>query len=195
MCAQRSTETERAYQKQAHRHLRRAGKLYPNMPVLAGLIRSVGNDPTIIRPATARLYRQELAAAVDLLIAEGRISLGERSDAINRINSSLAARTGKPAVPRTASRKVKNATQAEVRTVLRYLARQARGCRETDTIFLLILYMMIAPRLGCRPVEWMTASVPICLAKWNLAVPWRRRHRRLRLREPGRRSRRALCEP
>lgn len=74
MAFQRSPETERAYQIEAHRHLRRAHKCHPNAALLEGLVLSVTDDPTIIKSATARLYKQELIAAVDILVSRGRLS-------------------------------------------------------------------------------------------------------------------------
>ena len=159
MGGQRSTKTEEAYRAQGRRHLRRAGKQYPDMDALSGLIHSVMDDPTVIKANTARLYKQELVASVDLLIAEGNAAAERRSGALQQIEFALAARTGHPAEPRTASRKVTDADEAEALTVFRHLARRARGRGDTDLICMLALFIYIVPRLGGRPIEWTDASV------------------------------------
>lgn len=159
MDLERSPETERAYQAEAHRHLRRAHKRHPKADPLEGLVLSVVEDPTIIKSATARLYKQELTAAVDILVLDGRAGASARAHAVKRIGAALAARSGIPDEPRTASRKVKDATEAEALAVFRYLAKRARGRGNIHPICMLALYVYLVPRLGCRPVEWMNASV------------------------------------
>ncbi len=159
MAFQRSPETERAYQIEAHRHLRRAHKCHPNADLLEGLVLSVTDDPTIIKSATARLYKQELIAAVDILVSRGQALASSRANAIEQIGAALAARSGIPDEPRTASRKVKEATEAEALAVFRYLAKRARGRGNIHPICMLALYVYVVPRFGCRPVEWMNASV------------------------------------
>lgn len=159
MGSQRSKKTEEAYREQGRRHLRRAEKRYPDIDPLSGLIRSVKDDPTVIKPATARLYKQELIAGVDLLIAEGKAGSEQRSGALHQIELALEARTGQPDEPRTASRKVTDASEAEALTVFRYLAKRARGRINTDLVCMVALYIYIVPRLGGRPIEWMDASV------------------------------------
>lgn len=156
---QRSPETERAYQIEARRHLRRAHKRHPEADLLEGLMLSVTDDPTIIRSATARVYKQELIAAVDILVSRGQALASARADAVKRIGAALTARSGIPDEPRTASRKVKDATEAEALAVFRYLARRARGRGNIHPICMLALYVYLVPRLGCRPVEWMNANV------------------------------------
>jgi integrase len=159
MKLQRSPGTELAYQAEARRHLRRAHKRNPKADPLEGLVQSVVEDPTIIKNATARLYKQELTAAVDILVSEGRALASARAEAVEQINAALAARTGIPGKPRTASRKVKDATETEALAVFRHLAKRARGRVNTHLISMLALYVYIVPRLGCRPVEWLNASV------------------------------------
>jgi integrase len=159
MKLQRSAATEAAYQTAARRHLRRAHTRHPDAAPLDGLVLSVAQDSTIIRGSTARLYKQELLTAVDILVLDGRASASSRADAVERIGKALAARSGTPEKPRTASLKVKDATEAEALAVFRQLAKRARGRANTHLICMLALYVYIVPRLGCRPVEWLDASV------------------------------------
>ncbi|SIR08656.1 hypothetical protein [Bosea sp. TND4EK4] len=127
--------------------------------LLEGLVLSVTDDPTIIKSATARLYKQELIAAVDILVSRGQALASSRANAIEQIGAALAARSGIPDEPRTASRKVKDATEAEALAVFRYLAKRARGRGNIHPICMLALHVYVVPRFGCRPVEWMNASV------------------------------------
>lgn len=153
----RTSTTEAAYLSAGHRHLARALTRHPEITdPLGALIASIERDNAVLKPATTRLYRQELRAVV----AELTVGRDEGwADALDRIEAALVGRRGTPPEPRTATRKVKDATEAEATIIFRHLARRAQGREDGALVCMLALYVYLVPRTGCRPAEWVGARV------------------------------------
>lgn len=139
-------------------HLRRARRDYPELPALGAFLKSVKNGG-VIKGNTIRVYRRELGFALDTLIEQKLAESNSRAQIMQQLNEALEARRGRPAEPRTASREAKDVTEDEAKAVFEHLARLARGEDDVSDICMLALFIYIVPRLGCRPIEWMEATV------------------------------------
>ncbi|SIQ42030.1 hypothetical protein [Bosea sp. TND4EK4] len=139
-------------------HLRRARRDYPELPLVAAFLQSV-KAGGVIKGSTVRVYRRQLGFALDTLIDQELVPSSSRGDIMAKLLEFLDARRGRPDEPRTASRKAKDVTEEEARTVFEYLARQARGEDDVSDICMLALFIYVVPRVGCRPIEWMDAVV------------------------------------
>lgn len=164
----RSPGTMLAYLDEGRRHLDRALRLMPGEADIEALVQSVrpkrdenGNilPDWIIKPATARMYKQELGAILDDIVARQPSEAAEAELARIRIQDALRERRGRPATRRTASRKVKNATKDECLRVGEDL--KVRAARSTADILdhLLPAYVIAAPIIGARPCEFVGAEI------------------------------------
>ncbi len=155
----RSEETGERYLSQGHRHLSRAQRLNPMIadPIEA-LVASIERDEGILKSNTVGVYRQELDAIISHLARELPEPARAQCEAMRRINDALERRRGRPDEPRTSSKKVKDGTPQEVDEIFRYIAKRAVIERDAGTI-VMALAIYYFPRVGCRPVEWMGATV------------------------------------
>jgi integrase len=140
----------------------RALRLYPGLTPLAALVASVKHGAPL-KPATARIYKQEVATVIERLVENGQASKVAAANAADAIQRALLARSRQPSPAKTSTLKVHDACQAEVAAVLGALEQQA-GCAERQggraTLARLLLALVtVSPVLGLRPTEWVGARV------------------------------------
>jgi integrase len=157
----RTPETDAAYLFAGKRHLRRAKAARPDLTDLDDLlIALVEDDLSVLKPSTSRLYKAELLSVLRWAVAEGKLSQAASTAAAERIARALFGRRGTPE-RRLASKKVRDAREDEITKVLHHLIHTSRG-RTSDQMAvdgILPLWLIVAPRVGLRPIEWTTARV------------------------------------
>ncbi|WP_169196759.1 hypothetical protein [Devosia sp. MC1541] len=153
-----SRETLHAYERQALRHIRRATRIYPTLPPFAALKEEVSGRMDLLRPRTVRLYRAEMGLALKLTGTAAGLFEREIEEAQDLCRTELDRLKGRPEPKRTASKKVKDATQKEVARVFAELKRTAL---KTGSMMAAAaaLYCVVAPRMGPRPKELLDAEV------------------------------------
>ncbi|CAN7452061.1 hypothetical protein [Devosia sp. LjRoot3] len=147
----KAARSEGQYQREGERLLRRAIKLFPHLPHVEALIEEAGWSP-IIEHSTLRRYKPSYYRA---LVIAGSVSIG--SD-FERLCVGLAGRAGKPQPPQTASNKVTDASRAEAEATFQHLKRLVMK-RKGRSAMAAGLYVLVAPRIGIRPIELLDASV------------------------------------
>lgn len=147
----RAGKSEGQYQREAIRLLNRARKLFPDLPPVEALIVEAGSSPTI-QWSTLRRYKPSYHRA---LIAAG--SLCPEAD-FERLCRRLTERGGEPLKPQTSSNKVTDATRGEAAATFQHLKRLVLK-REGRSAMAAGLYVLVAPRIGIRPIELLDAVV------------------------------------
>lgn len=156
----RRPETDAAYLSAGRRHLARALRRHPEIsdPIEA-LVVDVTTDAGVLTQNTVSLYRQEYAAILTRLCSEGGVPGERRDGCLKDIHAGLARRKGRPAEPRTSSKKRLHIPKSEARSLFRALAERAKGEGFESPVLLLALLIFFAPRIGCRLCEWQQASI------------------------------------
>ncbi|WP_056310780.1 hypothetical protein [Devosia sp. Root685] len=147
----RAGKSEGQYQREAIRLLNRAKKLFPDLPPVEALIVEASSSPTI-KWSTLRRYKPSYHRA---LIAAG--SFSPEAD-FARLCRGLTERGGQPLEPQTSSNKVTDATRDEAAATFQYLKRLVLK-RKGRSAMAAGLYVLVAPRIGMRPVELLDAVV------------------------------------
>lgn len=147
-------ETQQQYEREGARLFRRAARHYPEMDPVEGLIAEARLSGKI-RPATLRRYRPSYLHA---LVLAGSLDL--EADFL-RLREGLERRRGRPDGDRTSSKKV--STREEAHTTFVELKRLVLAASpETDrshSAMAAALYVLVAPRIGQRPIELLDARL------------------------------------
>lgn len=150
----RTRQTEEAYLRGGRRHLQRASRRRPWLacPIVA-LLLMLREDKHKLKPATVRLYLQELTACIDRLIRNSAVEPHRREEILDEIRILLERRKCRRVKRRTSSLKVVNATPEECKAVYKELVHPAAGrpANKLDQVVAMLVYL--GPRLGFRPVE------------------------------------------
>lgn len=168
----RSSRTRAAYYKGGRRHLRRALAAYPDRPPVEALVAMAEDDliamqaarergpadASRLRPGTVRVYRAEMSLIVAVLVRASGQTADTADRVMKRIDAALNGRRGRPGCARTASLKVKDATQDEARAVFEELRRHVLAHRHTAALAA-ALYVVVGPKIGMRPIELCGAKV------------------------------------
>jgi integrase len=113
----------------------------------------------VYRPATTRLYQQQVKAVIARKLSDGELSKERAIAGFAEIKALLKARRGS-CPKRTSRRKLKSGTYAEFRAIVGDFARRSRlpgGLDRTDTV--LSMLVKVGPYLGLRPCEWVQAAI------------------------------------
>lgn len=156
----RRPETDAAYLREGRRHLARALRRHPEIedPIEA-LVIDVTADTQVLTQNTVSLYRQEYAAILTSLCSERGISRERQEECLGNILAALAKRKGKPAEPRTSSKKRLHIPKPEARLILKDLAQRAKAEGAESPVLVLGLVLFFAPRLGYRLGELQHAQI------------------------------------
>lgn len=125
------------------------------------LVRLAQSETSPLRASTIRVYKAEFLACLREGVEQGKAASRSAKVAGEEIVEALEKRRGRPADKRTASLKVKDARKEEVDAVMRYVHDRAKtqlGDERTQD-GVLMTWLLIASRVGLRPIEWTTASV------------------------------------
>ena len=159
----RTAETTRAYLKGGSVLLARALKKMTGPGDAIDAFCLLFEDPQLVyRPATTRLYKQQIKAVVARKLHEGEISRERAISGFTELKALLNARRG-PCPKRTSRKKLKAPTRAEYRKLLADFTRRLRlpgGCDRADTV--LCMLAKVGPYLGLRPCEWLRATIADC---------------------------------
>jgi integrase len=156
----RSKETKRAYLKGGCVLLKRAQAKMARPVDVIDAFRGLFGDPNLTyRPATTRLYQQQIKAVIGRKLHDGELSHERAISGFAEIKALLIARRG--ACPkRTSSGKLKNPAYEEFRKILADFARRSRlpgGLDRTDTV--LAIMVKTGAYVGLRPCEWLNAKI------------------------------------
>ncbi|WP_191970016.1 site-specific integrase [Methylobacterium planeticum] len=156
----RTEATNDVYLREGCRHLRRATKHYPMLACqLTALVTHFETDPVKLRARTVRRYRCEVETLIDWLAARPSGPAISTADAKARIDAALERRRSKAIPNRTSRCKVRDPGSEEYDAVLADLMARAR-LAEADTIDrLLPVFVLAAPQVGLRPIEWAAAWI------------------------------------
>lgn len=156
----RTAATEAAYLREGERHVRRAKCRYPDVvdPV-AALVMDFESNGSVLRRSTVGVYRQECRAVIRHLCIQGSSSVMDVDDAITRIDRALKRRTGTPAQPRAASRKVNDPSKRELRKLLAQILAYAKEKGDARRHLALGATLFFVSLFGCRLIELSTAVV------------------------------------
>jgi hypothetical protein len=155
-----SNPTKRAYLKGGCVLLKRAEKKMGCSVDLIDAFIGLFEGPNLVyRPATTRLYQQQIKALIARNLYDGELTRERATAGFAKIKALLIARRG-PCPKRTSRRKLKEASYEEFRKILADFVRRARlpgGLDRTDTV--LVMMVKTGPYLGLRPCEWLNANV------------------------------------
>lgn len=115
-----------------------------------------GGGQEVIAANTLRVYRRYYTSAARDI---GEMVPGVDVEAlIGRVDDALEARRGKPDPSRTSASKIKDPSACEVHAICAAL--KTRILKRGDRLDLaLLLYLVVAPRIGWRPVEMTSAWI------------------------------------
>lgn len=121
---------------------------------LVGDAAARGGEQEIIAGNTLRVYRRHYSCAARRI---GEMFPEVDVDAlIQEVDDTLEGRRGKPSPERTSANKIKDPTISEVHAICAAL--KNRVLKRGDQLDLaLLLYLLVAPRIGWRPVEMTRA--------------------------------------
>jgi integrase len=155
-----TNDTVRAYLKRGFVLLARAHVIMTGPGDVIDAFHTLFNDPDLVyRPATTRLYQQQIKAVIARKLSDGEINRERAISGFADIKALLLARRG-PCPKRTSRAKLKAATYAEFRKITADFARRARlpaGLDRTDTV--LSCMVKVGPFTGLRPYEWLRATI------------------------------------
>ena len=157
----RTKDTIRAYLKGGFVLLARAHKTMtgPGGDVIDAFRALFGDTDLVYRPATTRLYQQQVKAVIARQLSDRELSKERAKSGFAEIKALLIARRG-PCPKRTSSAKLKSASYAEFRKIVGDFARRSRlpgGLDRTDTV--LSMLVKVGPYVGLRPCEWLHATI------------------------------------
>jgi integrase len=156
----RTNDTIRAYLKGGFVLLARAHKTMTGPGDVIDAFRALFGDTDLVyRPATTRLYQQQVKAVIARKLSDGELSQERARSGFADIKALLIARRG-PCPKRTSRGKLKSATYAEFRKIVADFARRSRlpgGLDRTDTV--LSMLVKVGPYVGLRPCEWLHATI------------------------------------
>jgi integrase len=156
----RTNDTVRAYLKGGFKLLSRAHKTITGPGDVIDAFRALFEDPDrVYRPATTRLYQQQIKAVIGRKLSAGELSQERAISGFADIKALLLARRGL-CPKRTSRAKLKSATYAEFRKIIADFAHRSRlpgGLDRTDTV--LSIMVKVGPFLGLRPCEWLRATI------------------------------------
>jgi len=156
----RTDDTVRAYLKGGFVLLARAHRTMIGTGDVIDAFRALFEDPACVyRPATTRLYQQQVKAVIARKLSAGELSKERAISGFAEIKALLIARRG-PCPKRTSRAKLKSATYAEFRKIIGDFARRSRlpgGFDRTDTV--LSIMVKVGPFTGLRPCEWLRATI------------------------------------
>ena len=156
----RTNGTIRAYLKGGFVLLARAHKIMNGPGDLIDAYRALFGDTDLVyRPATTRLYQQQVKAVIARKLSDGELSQERARSGFAEIKALLLARRG-PCPKRTSRTKLKGGTYAEFRRILADFVRRSRlpsGLDRTDTV--LATMVKVGPFVGLRPCEWLRATI------------------------------------
>ncbi len=153
-----SIKTLNGYRAKGMVFARQARQRYPDWDPLEALCRHAEARTDILTRSTVRLYRRQYCSAA---IAMGRESGRTNDDiviAMRRLTDALQKLAGRPPVPRTASKKVKDAKDWWVKEIFGHLKLMAVRHHRIRSAAC-GLYCLLVPKLGTRPVELVGAYV------------------------------------
>jgi integrase len=156
----RTNGTIRAYLKGGFVLLARAHKIMTGPGDVIDAFCALFEDPSrVYRPATTRLYQQQVKAVIGRKVSTGELSQERAISGFSDIKALLLARRG-PCPKRTSRAKLKSGTYAEFRRIIADFARRSRlpdGLDRTDTV--LSMLIKVGPFVGLRPCEWLRATI------------------------------------
>nr|MBF0683784.1 hypothetical protein [Pseudomonas sp.] len=138
-------------QREGERILRRARRLYPKLDDVKALIKEAGTPPKVLATSLRR-YRPCYRWA---LLAAGSTDIDAD---FSRLNKRLERRRAGPGYVRTRKEKVKDVTRAEAAATFSHLKRLVLE-QEGHSAMAAGLYVLVAPRIGMRPIELIDAEV------------------------------------
>jgi hypothetical protein len=170
----RSPETEAGYLSEGMRHFKRARRLAGACKCdmdcdcamealcqsLEPILTKRGNvrRASRLKPRTVRRYRQEIAALLAEFVRLDRVSPEVAESMQVRIWTALDRRRGRPRFPRTATLKVKDLAVEEIGLVQVDLVQRALSPQADLMDQFLPPFLVAAPVVGPRPVEWIGAD-------------------------------------
>lgn len=145
------SKSEHQYQREGDRLLKRARRLFPDLSPVEALIAEAKSSATI-RASTLRRYRPSYRKALS--------AAGSRNIEVDfeRLCAALEYRRGKPAKSQTATKKVTDCSYAEAAATFRQLKRLVLE-RGGESAMVAGLYVLVAPRIGLRPIELLDCVV------------------------------------
>ena len=156
----RTNDTIRSYLKGGFVLLARANKTLTGPGDVIDAFRALFEDADLVyRPATTRLYQQQVKAVIGRKLSVGELSKERAISGFADIKALLIARRG-PCPKRTSRGKLKSPTYAEFRKIVEDFARRSRlqgGLDRTDTV--LSLLTKVGPYVALRPCEWLYATI------------------------------------
>jgi integrase len=156
----RTDATIRAYLKGGSLLLARAREKMVGTGDVIDAFRALFEDPNLaLRPATTRLYRQQVRAVIGQNLHEGELTRGRALEGFAEITRLLEARRGRPP-KRTSAKKLKAAQYRDYLLLLEDFHRRSLppgGLELPDRILALLLG--VGPHLGLRPAEWLNATL------------------------------------
>ena len=156
----RTNDTVRAYLKGGFVLLARAHRNMTGSGDAIDAFRTLFEDPACVyRPATTRLYQQQVKAVIGRMLSDGELSKERARSGFAEITALLIACRG-PCPKRTSRAKLKSATYAEFRKLIADFAGRSRlpgGLDRTDTV--LSIMVKVGPFTGLRPCEWLRATI------------------------------------
>lgn len=158
----RAGSTSRAaYRRRGEKIVQRAGIASSRGGVdaaarLVGDAAARGGEQEIIAGNTLRVFRRQYSCAAQRI---GEMFPEVDVDAlIQEVDDALEGRRGKPSPKRTSANKIKDPTISEVHAICAAL--KTRILKRGDQLDLaLLLYLVVAPRIGWRPVEMTRAWI------------------------------------
>jgi integrase len=156
----RTTETARGYVKGGFVLLARALKKMTGPGDVVDAFCVLFDDPQLVyRPATTRVYRQQIKAVLACKLRDGELSRERAMSGFTELTALLKARRG-PGPKRTSRKKLKIGTFVEYRKLLADFTSRLRlsgGFDRADAV--LSIMVKIGPYVGLRPYEWLQATI------------------------------------
>ena len=159
-----TSATLASYYREGRKHLARACPAHPEVCPLEALVRDVevvraGVDPTL-KPSSSRRYLEDYRAIVAVLGRAARRAgvPVDQASASSRIEAGLLSRRGRPAQARTATLRVTDPSEDELRQTFARLKATAIAERSLSAATA-ALYLIVGKRVGHRPIELCGAVV------------------------------------
>lgn len=138
--------------------LRRAQIRFERRTEVEALCADAESRTGVLKPRTVNLYRQYYRAALLKVAERQRLPPADVEHYGARIEAALKKLRGRPAEPRTSSKKVKNPTDWMVKSVFGRLKQQALHHKRVR-LAATALYCLVQPILGARPIELLDAQI------------------------------------
>lgn len=138
-----------------HRHIKRATRAAPDLPLLAALIADVERTKGPLAKNSVNVYAHECGRIISAAVVEGLASEKEAAEAVDRVRAALIARLDENIAPRTSALKVTALTASELGKLFRAVKTKALAEDDMD-LGLVGLMIPALAILGVRPVELTT---------------------------------------